>query len=31
MFLMIGKGIKGGIGHTIHRYAEDNRKYKKYL
>ena len=28
MFLMIGKG---GIGHTIHRCAEDNRKYKKYL
>ena len=28
MFLMIGKG---GIGHTIHRYSEDNRKYKKYL
>ena len=31
MFLMIEKGIKGGICHAIHRYAEANRKYIKYL
>ena len=29
MFLMIKKGIRGGICHTIHRYAKANNKYMK--
>ena len=29
MLLMVEKGIKGGICHTIHRYAKANKKYMK--
>ena len=29
MLLMIQKGIRGGICHTIHRYAKTNNKYMK--
>ena len=29
MLLMIEKGIRGGIYHTIHRYAKVNNKYMK--
>ena len=29
MLLMIRKGIRGGICHTIHRYAKTNNKYMK--
>ena len=29
MLLMIGEGIRGGICHTIHRYAKANDKYTK--
>ena len=27
MLLMIEKGIRGGICHAIHRYAEANKKF----
>ena len=31
MLLMVEKGIRGGICHTIYRYAKANNKYmKKY-
>ena len=26
---MVGKGIRGGIWHAIHRYAKANNKYMK--
>ena len=29
MLLMIGKGIRGGICHTIHLYAKPIKKYMK--
>ena len=29
MLLMIGKGIRGGMCHAIHRYAKPNNKYMK--
>ena len=29
MLIMVEKEIKGGICHTIHRYAEANNKYMK--
>ena len=29
LLLMVEKGIKGGICHTIHRYAKANNKYMK--
>ena len=29
MFLMVEKGIRGGICHAIHRYAKANNKYMK--
>ena len=29
MLLMVKKGIRGGICHVIHRYAETNNKYMK--
>ena len=29
MLLMVEKGIKGGICHSIHRYAKTNNKYIK--
>ena len=29
MLLMVQKGIRGGISHTIHRYVEANNKYVK--
>ena len=29
MFLMVEKGIQGGICHAIHRYARANNKYMK--
>ena len=29
MLLMVGKGIIGGIGNPIHRYAKANNKYMK--
>ena len=29
MLLMIEKGIRGRICHTIHRYAKANNKYMK--
>ena len=30
MLLMVVKGIKGGICHSIYRYAKDNNKCMKY-
>ena len=27
MLLMVGKGIRGGICHTIHRFEKANNKY----
>ena len=29
MFLMVEKGIRGGICHAIHRYAKSNNKHMK--
>ena len=29
MLLMVEKGIKGGVYHTIHRYVKPNNKYMK--
>ena len=29
MLLMVKKGIRGGICHAMHRYAEANNKYMK--
>ena len=29
MLLMVEKSVKGGICHTIHRYAKANKKYMK--
>ena len=29
MLLMVGKGIRGGICHAVHRYAKANNKYMK--
>ena len=29
MLLMVGKGIRGGICHAIHRYGKANNKYMK--
>ena len=29
MLLMVEKGIRGGICHAIHRYAEANNKFMK--
>ena len=29
MLLMMEKGIRGGVTHTIHKYAEANNKYMK--
>ena len=29
MLLMVEKGVRGGICHAIHRYAEANNKYMK--
>ena len=29
MLLMVEKGVKGGICHTIHRYEKANKKYMK--
>ena len=29
MLLMLEKGIRGGICHSIYRYAKANTKYKK--
>ena len=29
MLLMVEKGVKGGVCHTIHRYAKANKKYMK--
>ena len=29
MLLMVEEGIRGGICHSIHRYAKANNKYKK--
>ena len=29
MLLMVEKGIRGGICHTIHRYSKANKKYLK--
>ena len=31
MLLMIEKDIRGGICHSIYRYAKDNNKYTKIL
>ena len=30
MSLMVKKGIRGGICHSIHRYAKTNDKYMKH-
>ena len=29
MLLMVERGIRGGICHSIHRYAKANNKYMK--
>ena len=29
MLLMLEKGIRGGICHTIYRYVKANKKYRK--
>ena len=29
MFLIVEKGIRGGLCHAIHRYAKANNKYMK--
>ena len=29
MLLMVEKGIRGGICHSVHRYATANNKYMK--
>ena len=29
LLLMVGKGIRGGIGHVIYEYGETNKKYMK--
>ena len=29
MLLMVEKGIRGGICHSIYRYTKANNKYKK--
>ena len=29
MFMMVEKGVRGGICHVIHRYAKANNKYVK--
>ena len=29
MLLMVGKGVREGICHAIHRYAKANNKYMK--
>ena len=29
MLLKVEKGMRGGICHSIHRYAQDNNKYMK--
>ena len=29
MLVMVEKGIRGGICHAIHKYAEENNKYMK--
>ena len=29
MLLMVEKGIRGGMCHAIHRYAQANNKYMK--
>ena len=29
MLIMVEKGIRGGICHAMHRYAEANNKYMK--
>ena len=31
MLLMVEEGIKGGICHSIHRYAKANNKYMKII
>ena len=30
MLLMVGKGIRGGIFHTVHRFEKANNKYMKH-
>ena len=30
MLLIVEKGIRGGICHSIYRYAKANNKYMKY-
>ena len=30
MLIMLKKGIRGGICHTVYRYAEANNKYMNY-
>ena len=30
MLLMVGKGIRGEICHSIYRYAKANNKYMKH-
>ena len=29
ILLMVEKGIRGGIGHGMHRYSKSNNKYMK--
>ena len=31
MLLIVEKGIKGGICHSIYQYAKANNKYMKYF